>query len=261
MRVAPIARQSLHAEVADRVRGRILDRELAPSSRIDEAALCDALGISRTPLREALKVLASEGWVSLVPGKGAFVTALAPEDVDGLFPVMALLEGRCACDAVRRLAPADARRLAALHERLERHAAERDVDGYYAVNFEFHQLLEALCGNPWLIRVTAELRRFLRLSRGSQLHVPGRLEASLREHRQLMAAIERRDPAAAERLMGAHLLAQQSAWRTLHADAFGVRTADGAPAPKRARVRHAPARAGTKAARTGKNPVRRTADR
>ena len=104
--------------------------------------------ISRRPLREALKVLASEGWVSLAPGMGAFVTALGPQDIDELFPVMALLEGRCACDAVRRLTAAEARRLATLHERLERLAAAGDIDGYYAVNVEFHRAIESLAGNP-----------------------------------------------------------------------------------------------------------------
>ncbi|MFZ4760629.1 MAG: GntR family transcriptional regulator [Burkholderiaceae bacterium] len=220
MTPGPIERQSLHAEVADRVRTRIVGRELEPSSRIDETALCAALGISRTPLREALKVLASEGWVSLVPGKGAFVTAIGPQDIDALFPVMALLEGRCACDAVRRLTAADARRLGVLHERLERLAAAGDIDGYYAVNADFHRAIEALAGNPWLIRVTSELRSFLLMSRGRQLQVPGRLQASLREHRRLMDAIDRRDPAAAERVMRAHLLAQRRAWRRLHAASF-----------------------------------------
>jgi DNA-binding GntR family transcriptional regulator len=216
----PILRQSLHAAVADRVRARIFAQELPASARIDETALCAALGISRTPLREALKVLASEGLVRLVPGKGAFVTELDPRDIDELFPVMAMLEGRCAFDAVLRMTAADARRLADLHDRLERHAAAGDVDAYYAVNDTFHQSLETLAGNPWLIRVTAELRRFLRLSRGRQLTVPGRMDASLSEHRALLAAVARRDAAGAERLMQHHLLAQREAWRVLHADVF-----------------------------------------
>jgi DNA-binding GntR family transcriptional regulator len=156
----PIERQSLHAEVAERVRTRIVGRELEPASRIAETALCATHRISRRPLREALKVLASEGWVSLAPGMGAFVTALGPQDIDELFPVMALLEGRCACDAVRRMTATDARRLATLHERLERLAEAGDLDGYYAVNADFHRAIESLAGNPWLIRVTSELRGF-----------------------------------------------------------------------------------------------------
>ena len=220
MNAEPIARASLHTEVADRVRMRILAQDLAPGARIDEIGLAAALGISRTPLREALKVLASEGFVSLVAGKGAYVTELSPADVDELFPVMAMLEGRCAHDAVARMTADDLDRLRALHELLEQHAASGDVTAYYAVNSEFHQAIERQAGNPWLIRVTAELRRFLRLSRGRQLTVPGRLQQSLREHRRILQALARRDASAAERLMAGHLLAQQRAWRSLHSQWF-----------------------------------------
>ncbi len=96
-----ISRASLHIEVADRVREMIFDSSLQPGERIDELDLSAKLGTSRTPLREALKVLANEGLVRLVPGRGAFVTELEPLDVDSLFPVLALLEGRCAAEAVR----------------------------------------------------------------------------------------------------------------------------------------------------------------
>ena len=98
-----IARASLHVEVADRVREMIFDRTLAPGLRIDELDLSARLGTSRTPLREALKVLANEGLVRLAPGRGAYVTELSAPEVESLFPVLAMLEARCAGEAVRRL--------------------------------------------------------------------------------------------------------------------------------------------------------------
>ena len=88
-----ISRSSLHIEVADRVRDMIFDRSLPPGYRIDELDLSAKLGTSRTPLREALKVLANEGLVRLAPGRGAYVTELSPQEVDSLFPALALLEG------------------------------------------------------------------------------------------------------------------------------------------------------------------------
>jgi DNA-binding GntR family transcriptional regulator len=215
-----ISRPSLHAEVAERVRSRIFDATLCAGQRVDEVALADELGISRTPLREALKVLASEGLVRLEPGKGAFVTALSAHDVDELFPVMGMLEGRCAHEAVRKMSNRDRLRLDDLHRRLEDAAAAGDTDEYYAVNYEFHRSVEALAGNPWLVRITSELRRFMRLSRGRQLQVPGRLQASLREHREFMRAVHAGDAQQAQRLMNEHLLAQQGAWRELHARDF-----------------------------------------
>jgi DNA-binding GntR family transcriptional regulator len=227
-----ISRPSLHAEVAERVRARIFDATLAAGQRIDEVALADELGISRTPLREALKVLASEGLVRLEPGKGAFVTALSARDVDELFPVMGMLEGRCAHEAVRKMSTGDRARLDELHRQLEDAAASGDADGYYAVNYEFHRSVEALAGNPWLVRITSELRRFMRLSRGRQLQVPGRLQASLREHRAFMRAVHAGDAQAAQRLMNEHLLAQQRAWRQLHAGDFAGPAPDAANATK-----------------------------
>ena len=106
-----IARASLHVEVADRVRDMIFDRTLPPGHRIDELDLSAKLGTSRTPLREALKVLANEGLVRLAPGRGAYVTELSAQEVDSLFPVLAMLEGRCAAEAVRRQTATDVRKL------------------------------------------------------------------------------------------------------------------------------------------------------
>ncbi|WOB09108.1 GntR family transcriptional regulator [Piscinibacter gummiphilus] len=215
--VTPLRRLSLHEEVATRLRHMVFERQLAPGDWIDELALAQQWQISRTPLREALKVLAAEGLVELVPRQGCRVTQMSEDDADELFPVMALLEGRCAFEAVRKATPAGIARLRQLHEALERHAAAHDIDGYYRANHDFHSTVQALADNRWLDRATNELRTFLRLLRGRQLNWPGRIEDSINEHRVLMAAFEQRDAARAERLMHDHLMAQLSALKALRA--------------------------------------------
>jgi DNA-binding GntR family transcriptional regulator len=208
----PITHRALYQDVAERLRELIYRGDLAAGAWIDERALVDRFGISRTPLREALKVLHAEGLVRLTPRRGSFVAGeLTPQDLDEIFPLMALLEGLCALEAVRKATPQDVRRLEAMHDRLERHAAAGEVDRYYEQNYAFHQAVEEIAANPWLSRTVSELRRFLRLLRGRQLRVPGRLQASLAEHRKLMRALRRRDAEEAERVMRAHLMAQRAA--------------------------------------------------
>lgn len=204
----PIQRKALYQQVAERLRKRIYDHELRPGDAIDEKELCSAFGISRTPLREALKVLHTEGLVELIPNRGCFVKLLDLEELHELFPVMAVLEGLCAREAVERCSADDLARLEGLHACLEAHAANRDIDRYYEANFEFHQALQELSRNRWLQRVASDLRKILRLARHTQLTARGRLEQSLQEHRKIMDAFRRRDPEAVEQTMKEHLYAQ-----------------------------------------------------
>lgn len=211
----PLRGTSLHDGVAARLRAMVFDRELAPGAWIDEKALAEAWAISRTPLREALKVLAAEGLVDLVPHRGCRVIELSDEDADALFPVMALLEGRCALEAASKASDDDLRALQRLHDDLERHAAAEDIDGYYRANHEFHSTVQRLASNRWLDRVTGDLRKFMRLMRGRQLQLPGRIAASINEHRVLIDAFVQRDAARAERAMHDHLMAQLVALKKL----------------------------------------------
>ncbi len=211
----PLRGTSLHDGVATRLRTMLFDNQLVPGQWIDEKALAAQWQVSRTPLREALKVLVAEGLVELVPHRGCRVIELSTEDADALFPVMALLEGRCALEAVNKAGDDDLRQLRRLHDDLERHAAAQDIDGYYRVNHAFHTQVQALAGNRWLDRATGDLRRFMRLMRGRQLALPGRMAASLNEHRVLIDAFEQRDAERAERTMHDHLLAQLVALKKL----------------------------------------------
>ena len=211
----PLRGTSLHDGVAARLRAMLFDNQLQPGQWVDEKALAAAWQISRTPLREALKVLAAEGLVELVPQRGCRVVELSEDDADALFPVMALLEGRCAHEAALRATDDDLRALRRLHEDLERHAAAQDIDGYYRVNHLFHSRVQQLAHNRWLDRCTGDLRKFVRLMRGVQLSLPGRIAASLKEHRALIDALETRDAERAERAMNAHLMAQLVALKKL----------------------------------------------
>jgi DNA-binding GntR family transcriptional regulator len=193
----------------------VFERQLAPGELVDEKALAAAWEISRTPLREALKVLASEGLVELVAQRGSRVIELTEDDAEELFPVMALLEGRCAHEAATKASDAEIAELQRLHEDLERHAAAHDVDGYYRANHVFHSRVQALAANRWLDRVTGDLRKFMRLMRGRQLNLPGRIERSINEHRVLIDAFVQRDAERAERAMHDHLMAQLKALRQL----------------------------------------------
>jgi DNA-binding GntR family transcriptional regulator len=232
----PLRGTSMHDGVAARLRSMVFDGQLQPGSFIDEKALAEAWSVSRTPLREALKVLAAEGLVELVPHRGCRVIELTEADADALFPVMALLEGRCAYEAAAKADDEALSRLQVLHDELERHAAAQNIEGYYHANHVFHSFVQQLADNRWLDRVTGDLRRFMRLMRGRQLALPGRIDASINEHRVLIDAFVQRDAPRAERAMHDHLLAQLTALKKLRrSQARATKT----PNPNREPRRHA----------------------
>ena len=206
---------SLHDDVAERLRQRIFGGDLAPGSFIDEPGLCEDMGISRTPLREALKVLTAEGLLRHEPRRGCFVNQITERDLDEIFPVIALLEGRCAFEAARNAGDADLAALDVLHQRLNRHAQARRISEYYETNHAIHEAIITLADNRWLAQVIGDLRKILRLARLQQLHAPGRLDQSLAEHMAVYAALKARDAEGAEAAMRTHLLRQREALREL----------------------------------------------
>lgn len=214
-----IVRQALYQEVAERLRHMIDAQELEPGAWIDELRLADIMGISRTPLREALKVLAAEGLVRLEPRRGCFVSALTERDLDDIFPLMALLEGRCAFEAATRATDAELAALEAPHAKLLRHAQAGEIDAYYESNYEIHETIQRLAGNVWLTGVIEDLRKVLRLSRHKSLMLPGRMAQSCAEHFAVFEALKARDPQRAEGLMKTHLLNQRAALRVLDSEA------------------------------------------
>lgn len=207
-RIAPTA---LYQEVAERLRQRIFAHELPPGTWIDEQKLAEQYGISRTPLREALKVLASEGLVTLKPRRGCYVTEISGQDLDDIFPLMAMLEGRCAAEAVKKAKAADVQALNAIHEQLEASARDGRIDAFFEANQEFHRKIQELAGNRWMLTVIQDLRKVLKLSRLHSLSLEGRLQQSLEEHRAIMSAFSGGHHAAAEKAMHDHLLSGREA--------------------------------------------------
>lgn len=206
---------SLHEDVAQQLRTLIFDGELAPGTFLDEPALCAQLSISRTPLREALKVLTAEGLLRHEPRRGCFVAEITDKDLDDIFPVIALLEGRCAFEAALHASDAELQALELLHERLARQAQVRRIKDYYETNYAIHEALIRLADNRWLAQVIADLRKILKLARLQTLQVPGRLEQSLAEHLAVFAALKARDCEGAEAAMRTHLQRQRDALRVL----------------------------------------------
>ena len=197
-----MARGALYQDVAERLRQQIFARTLEPGSWIDEMKLCAEYGISRTPLREALKVLATEGLVTMKPRRGAYVTEVSRDDVAQVYHLLALLESDAASTVARQASDAQRAALATLHERLEKQARQRDA--FFATNEQFHMALLHIAGNGWAVQMVQDLRKVMKLNRHHSLFKQGRLADSLAEHRALMRAITARDPVAAAALMRAH---------------------------------------------------------
>jgi DNA-binding GntR family transcriptional regulator len=199
---ASLSRRALYEDVAERLRGQIFARELEPGAWIDETKLSAEYGISRTPLREALKVLAAEGLVAMKPRRGAYVAEMSRDDVSQIYHLLSLLEADAAGDVARHASATQLARLVQLHERLEKQVRQRDA--FFATNEQFHLALLDIAGNRWRSQIVADLRKVMKLNRHHSLFKQGRLSDSLAEHRALMSAITAREGAKAARLMREH---------------------------------------------------------
>ncbi len=206
-----LANKPLYEEVADLIRDKIFTHELAPGSWIDEKQLTDQFGISRTPLREAIKVLASEGLITMKIRRGAYVTEVDIQEIPQIFHVIALLEGN-ACKAVAlNASDKELESLDGLHLKLEKAAADRDINRFFELNQDFHDKIQEISGNRWMRKVITDLRQVLKLQRRNSLTKLGRLEQSLHEHRLILSAIIARKGDLAQELMINHLKQGQAA--------------------------------------------------
>jgi DNA-binding GntR family transcriptional regulator len=209
--MAKITARPLHAAATIKIRDMIRKGKLVVGQKLVETELCEELGVSRTPLREALRSLSSEGLIELVPNKGAFVRQPSPEEIRDLFQVMITLEGACARIAAERMRPETLARLEALHQELEQQAAAGDRESYINANNRYHTFVQRMTGNRVLDELINGLRQKVLLYRYRQLYVQGRLEESIQEHRALLEAFRRGDPKESERLMKMHLANQGEA--------------------------------------------------
>jgi DNA-binding GntR family transcriptional regulator len=202
MSALSLAPRALYEEVAELLRQRIFNRELEPGSWIDELKLAEEYGISRTPLREALKVLAAEGLVTMKVRRGAYVTEVSEKDLSDVYHLLSLLESDAAGVVARTATDHELAELQALHAELE--TAVGDADQFFAINERFHMRLLELADNRWRDQLVADLRKVMKLNRHNSLLKSGRIEESLKEHRAIMAALLARQPQAATERMQEH---------------------------------------------------------
>ncbi len=197
-----LAPRALYQEVAELLRQRIFKRELEPGSWIDELKLAEEYGISRTPLREALKVLAAEGLVTMKVRRGAYVTEVSDKDLSDVYHLLSLLESDAAGVVAERATDAQLKELQVLHKELEATLGNRDR--FFALNERFHMRLLEIAGNRWRDQMVGDLRKVMKLNRHNSLLKAGRVRESMLEHRSLMDALSRRDVKAAVKRMQEH---------------------------------------------------------
>lgn len=205
---APISRPSLHDEVTNRVRDMIVDGRLTPGVRIAELELAGQLGISRTPLREALKVLASEGLVELLPQRGAVVKVFTRQDAQDMLAVIGVLEefaGRRACAA----SDAEIEAILEMHEQMREHYRRGERQDYFRLNQEIHDAIVRAANNPTLAMTHGILRKRMRRIRYIGNGSPENWSAAMREHDLFIEALKARDGERLGRLMREHL---QNTW-------------------------------------------------
>jgi len=191
---APIGRaRPLHEEVVDRLRDMIIEGVIPAGERLHEINLSETLNVSRTPLREALKLLANEGLVELLPGRGARVSQLTPEGVGELFEVIAGLERLAAELAASRMTARDFERLRRMHDRMAVHFEAGERQDYFALNHQIHLAIVAAARNGTLTATHAALMVKARWGRYSALASAERWAEAMSEHNALMAALEQRD--------------------------------------------------------------------
>ena len=194
--------KALYEEVAEQLRQRIFRRELEPGSWIDELKIAEEFGISRTPLREALKVLAAEGLVTMKVRRGAYETEMSEKDLRDVYHLLSLLESDAAGVVAERATPEQQQTLRDLHAELESAAGNREA--FFSVNERFHMALLDMADNRWRSQMVADLRKVMKLNRHNSLFKQGRIEDSLNEHRAILDAMLARDAEGTRRAMQAH---------------------------------------------------------
>ncbi|MDI9233244.1 GntR family transcriptional regulator [Limnohabitans lacus] len=204
MSALSLAPRALYEEVAELLRQRIFARELEPGSWIDELRIAEALGISRTPLREALKVLAAEGLVTMKVRRGAYVTEVSEKDLRDVYHLLALLESDAARVVATRASDAQMDQIQKLQKDLEN--ATGDRDRFFEINEAFHMLLLEIADNRWRDQMVADLRKVMKLNRHSSLFKEGRIEQSLAEHRAIVQALADHQPEVAAERMSDHFM-------------------------------------------------------
>lgn len=200
-----IARRSLASELTGRLRDMIVEGTLKPGDKIAEPDLCDLFGVSRTPLREAIKVLAAEGLIELTPNRGARIARIAPEAVEELFPIMGMLEALAGELACARLDADDLARLEAMHAEMVGHWRRGEWLAYSRLNRAIHEEIFRLAGNATLSALYQNLMVRIHAVRFVARKSPERWAEAVDDHERMMAALRARDGASLSAIMREHL--------------------------------------------------------
>lgn len=198
----------LSLQVSKKIEDDIIYGRLRPGTKLDEVTLCEKYGVSRTPIREALKLLSSEGLVEIRPRRGAIIPTLNIVKLCEMFEVMAELEGMCGRLAARRINKEEKVELLFLHNECQEHLSEDNPENYYEANRRFHFFLYQLSHNNFLIEQASNLHNRLHPYRRLQLRVSSRMQHSFEEHKAIVDAITNADECLAESLLKGHVSVQ-----------------------------------------------------
>jgi DNA-binding GntR family transcriptional regulator len=195
----------LHEEIVGRLRGLLVDGRIRPGERIAERELCDSFGISRTPLREALKVLAAEGHVVLLPNRGARAARLTRRDIAELFAVFAALESLAGELACQRITDPEVEEIAALHRRMQEACERDDLAAYYDCNRQIHEAIVRAADNRVLALLYETVSARVRRARYAAPMPPENWRAAMRDHEAILNALVRRDGPVLALVLRGHL--------------------------------------------------------
>ncbi len=192
--------QTLREKIVDTIREAIVNGVLGPDTKISEPELAERFGISRTPIREALRQLESEGFITVVPRKGAVVSRLSKKDVEDFYELKGILEGYAARRSVARVTEEDIAHMEQLNQELEIKSKKGDLRRAYQLHNEFHDIFLRLGGNDKLYAIVQGLVKQFQRFRMS-LSVPGKIEGSIAQHREIIEAFRNRDVERVEKLV------------------------------------------------------------
>lgn len=200
----PISRVPLHEEVTTRLRDMIVEDILKPGERIQELEIASQLGVSRTPIREALKVLASEGLVEMLPLRGAVVKAFTAKDAQDMLKVIAQLEALAGSEACQA-SDADIAHVLSLHADMKLHYQQRNRHDYFALNQQIHNVIVSLARNETLSSLHAILSKRMRRIRYTGNALPTNWDEAMQEHEEMVQALQARDAARLAGIMRQHI--------------------------------------------------------
>ncbi|MDB5742606.1 MAG: transcriptional regulator, GntR family [Polaromonas sp.] len=203
--IIPIPRAALHEQVAHRLRQMLVENRIAPGAKLNERELSEVLNVSRTPLREAIKMLAAEGLVELLPNRGAIAVELTEDDVRNTFEVMAGLEAQSGELAAERITDAELNEIKAMHFEMLAAYTRRDLPAYYRLNAAIHRAVNAAAKNPVLLATYNQVNARLQALRFRSNQDEDKWRDAVGEHEQMVAALTARDPLAMRAIMLAHL--------------------------------------------------------